>query len=509
MTTSGRVLETGEPLELDTVVSALERAFRVAVGPRTTVRRTRLDTFDRRLAAAGLVLEQRVTGADRRLVLTHADGGTVVAAQTTAVEWPALSDALDESPVRAAVAPVTDIRALMVQDEQQRRMRRLELRNDDDKLVVRVAVEIPVAGPPVAEPAPATTVTTVAVEALRGYAADGRRAGRLLASLGLREAGVPLVVEAPAPEPTVDRADRAAPAALLLVDELGDFLTAMQQNLPGLLDDVDTEFLHDFRVAVRRSRATLKLGRSVLPEAWRATWEPAFKWLGDLTTPVRDLDVYVLELPQLSGWLVGADAADLAPFVTHLRRRRAIARRTLVRGLRSARYRSLVASFEQVLAEVAAAPQPRRALTAGELADKQIRRTSNRVIELGRAITAASPAEDLHTLRKRAKELRYAIEVFEPVIDPADRKRAIADLKGLQDVLGRFQDSEVQRQSLRGFAQEMIASGSAADAVLAMGELVGHLDAEQDRARAEFEAAFARFVRPASLTRLRRLGGRT
>jgi len=41
-------------------------------------------------------------------------------------------------------------------------------------------------------------------------------------------------------------------------------------------------------------------------------------------------------------------------------------------------------------------------------------------------------------LRKRCKELRYALEVFAPVIDKDSRKTAIADLKDLQDVLGRF-----------------------------------------------------------------------
>ena len=52
----------------------------------------------------------------------------------------------------------------------------------------------------------------------------------------------------------------------------------------------------------------------------RSRWEPAFKWLGDLTTPVRDLDVYELDLPTMAGWLVAADADDLAPFAAHLRR---------------------------------------------------------------------------------------------------------------------------------------------------------------------------------------------
>jgi hypothetical protein len=41
-----------------------------------------------------------------------------------------------------------------------------------------------------------------------------------------------------------------------------------------------------------------------------------------------------------------------------------------------------------------------------------------------------------------------------------------------------------------------------------MGELVGHLDADQDRARQDFDGTFARFVRPASDRRLQQLGGR-
>ena len=99
------------------------------------------------------------------------------------------------------------------------------------------------------------------------------------------------------------------------------------------------------------------------------------------------------------------------------------------------------------------------------------------------------------------------MEVFAPVIDDAARKRAVSDLKGLQDVLGRFQDTEVERQALRGFAEEMMVDGTPAVAVLAMGELIGHLDVEQDRARREFDVAFARFVRPSSQRLMHKLGG--
>jgi hypothetical protein len=60
---------------------------------------------------------------------------------------------------------------------------------------------------------------------------------------------------------------------------------------------------------------------------------------------------------------------------------------------------------------------------------------------------------------------------------------------------------------LRGFAEEMMAEGTSVGAMLAMGELIGHLDTEQDRARREFDVVFARFTRPSSLQVMHRLGG--
>ena len=342
---------------------------------------------------------------------------------------------------------------------------------------------------------------------LRGYGDEARRAVRLLGAAGLRPVR-PARDDSTRGDTGVRQVpiDRSAPATALLVAEWSAYLAAMRANLPGVLDDVDTEFLHDFRVAVRRTRSTLKLGRPALPEDVTDRWEPALKWLGDLTTPVRDLDVYELDLPVMAGWLVAADPADLQPFAVQLRRRRSAARRSLVRGLRSARFRSILSGWEDVLADLSRSPRAQATrLTAGELADRSIGRAYRRVMRDGAAIKPGSPAEALHSLRKRCKELRYALELFAPVSDDAARKRAVADLKDLQDVLGRFQDADVQRQTLYGFAEEMRAAHAPTKALLAMGELVAHLDADQQRARDGFDRAFARFSRPAGRHRMRLL----
>ena len=67
-----------------------------------------------------------------------------------------------------------------------------------------------------------------------------------------------------------------------------------------------------------------------------------------------------------------------------------------------------------------------------------------------------SPSEQVHALRKSCKEMRYLMEVFKPLCDPKAYKNVLADFKELQDVLGEFQDGEVQAAALREFAQEMV-----------------------------------------------------
>jgi len=572
MTSSPRALQAADqgPLDLGSIVEALSSRYDVVTGARQVVRRIRLDTFDRRLRAAGLTLEHEIVSSAERLVLGRLDGQATVVVSVEDPRWPALADALPPGPARDAIAAVTGVRALTVVSDERRRIQRLALQDKEGKTVARVELDEPKSS--AARPAQVT------VRALRGYDDQARRADRLLVGLGLRAVGQQEDRES-GPAPGTPAADREAPARVLLAAALSGFLVTMRENVPGLLDDVDTEFLHDFRVSVRRTRATLKLGRPALPEVMRSRWEPAFKWLGDLTTPVRDLDVYELDLPVMSRWLVTADPADLAPLARHLRSRRMEELNALVRALRSARFRRLVSEWDEELARLGNLPASdlpdgdppdgdppdgdvpdgdvpdgdppdgdppdgdatdgdvpdgglpdgdlpdgdatddvhddvdREPLLAGELADRSISRAYRRVARGGALIGAGSPAGDLHELRKKCKELRYALEVFSPLVDQAARKRAVADLKDLQDVLGRFQDCEVQRRALRGFAEEMITAASTtadpatAGAMLAMGELIGHLDVEQDRARREFDVAFARFGRPSGLKLMHRLGG--
>jgi CHAD domain-containing protein len=295
------------------------------------------------------------------------------------------------------------------------------------------------------------------------------------------------------------------PAPVAVAKLLLRLLDTMELNVPGVLRDIDTEFLHDFRVAVRRTRSAIKLLGEVLPADLAGHYKTEFKWLGDVTTPVRDLDVHLLGFDAMAEQLVAASPADLEPLRAFLVQRRAREFRRLAAALRGPRFRAITQDWRKALLEIRDVDGPRRRRpSAVALALSTTGRSFRRIVAQGGAITTDSPPESLHDLRKRAKELRYLLEFFAPLHDPVAYRKVVGDLKQLQDCLGEFQDSEVQRHEIGDLADAMLVERAApAATLLAMGEISATLALSQAEARTEFTARFARFAGPAGQERVR------
>ncbi len=130
-----------------------------------------------------------------------------------------------------------------------------------------------------------------------------------------------------------------------------------------------------------------------------------------------------------------------------------------------------------------------------------------RLVRDGRRITSDSPPSSLHDLRKDAKKLRYALECFGSLFDADEIAMGVKELKGVQEVLGTFQDCEVQKASLAGLGADLIDERGASQAatLIAMGALVERLDEREAEARAAFADRFDRFDDAAVRARFRRL----
>jgi CHAD domain-containing protein len=503
--------------------SALSQAFTVTEEPdaagRGTRRQTWLDTFDWRLYKAGLTLQFEQARRGGRLLLSKADG--TPQAEQSVTRWPrrpGLAENLPDGPVRDRILVLTSPRALLPIVNAVSTVSVTRLLNPDGKTVARLVTErVTVTAPPgnVAADTTAELPPRLAVTEVRGYPGQARRAAALLAgvpgvshaSQGLFTTALTALGRHPADYSSgVDAEITAAmPAPVAVARLLLRLLDTMELNVPGVLGDIDTEFLHDLRVAVRRTRSAIKLLGQVLPADLAEHYKTEFKWLGDLTTPTRDLDVHLLGFDAMTEQLVAASPADLEPLRAFLARRRAREFRQLAAALRGPRFRAITQDWRKALLELRDVDGPRRRrLTAVELALSTTGRSFRRIAAQGGAITPASPPESLHDLRKRAKELRYLLEFFAPLHDPVAYRKVVSDLKQLQDCLGEFQDDEVQRHEISALADAMLAERAApAATLLAMGEIAANLAIGQAEARAEFAARFGRFAGPAGRERVR------
>jgi CHAD domain-containing protein len=287
--------------------------------------------------------------------------------------------------------------------------------------------------------------------------------------------------------------DQRADAAVVAV--LRRLLTVVLDNVEGSISGEDDEYLHQLRIAVRRSRTVQRQLAGVFPPSELPGFRSEFRWLQQATGPARDLDVYVHDLGSLRDMLPESIRDDLEPLRPVLVHSRLAARADMSRALTTVRAANLFEDWDRLLetlVELSVDDRPDACHPIGELAGKRIRKVYKRIMRMGRAIDASSPAQDYHELRKKGKELRYLLELFgirlfgEETVAPM-----IKSLKGFQDVLGRHQDREVQMAMLRSTADEVATLRGGAAACMAMGVLVERLQVDERAAREEFSERFA------------------
>jgi CHAD domain-containing protein len=492
------------PEGIDASTAADRLAGHVAVVTQRAHRtdRTFWDTFDGRLHAAGLALVD--TGS--RIALTDAATHEELAAadhvrslrRLAAVDLPA-------GELRERLAPIVEMRVLTPSVRVRSRRLPVNVLDDLGKIVVRLLAEEPtaVAGQDVK----IALRSRLNVVGVRGYDAEYERVLAVLAGeLDLQPVAQPVQDEAVAaiggvPGGTSSRLRVAlepdARADVAAVTVLRRLLEVIDVNLPGALADLDSEHLHDLRVAVRRSRALQRELRGVFPPEPLRVFRDGFRELQVLTGPTRDLDVQLLEFADLAATLPAQTAPDVAPLRELLELRLAAERARMERGLRSERTRALLENWRDFLDALVDLPQddrPDAARPVAEVAGERISAVYRRMVKMGRAIGPDAPHEALHDLRKKGKELRYLLEFFASLYPSEIVKPMVSTLKGLQDVLGRFQDREVQADALRSLGDEIAALDGGAAALMAMGVLVQRLADEQAQARDGFDERFARFA---------------
>lgn len=280
-------------------------------------------------------------------------------------------------------------------------------------------------------------------------------------------------------------------ARVITLALLGDALGAARR----LRDGGDEEALHDFRVALRRLRSTIRAFRPWLDRAVRPRQERRLKRIARSTNAARDAEVQLAWLRSKRGAL---DGERLRPGLDLLLAR-IEARRTDGEqpSAVASRFRRAADKLERRLRGsprgVVVSRGPRETL-AGALAEV-LRAHAEELRARLEAIRGARDRERIHTARIAGKRLRYLLE---PLREHrvADATGAIARLKRLQDVLGELNDAHLLAAELRDvFSECAAARGHELHAAIFGGDAAASPRERSTRAHRPGLVAVARLVR--------------
>ena len=221
------------------------------------------------------------------------------------------------------------------------------------------------------------------------------------------------------------------------------FLAAARRARQRLHVQGDGQALHDFRVALRRLRSTLRIYRPavdarMVPRKWRRR----LKRLARTTGAARDAEVGLAWLSRRRDHIAGEERAACDALINDWSARRDEAYAKLRRTL-DKEFTPLDAGLHQALAAPAGyVTAPMLAPTAGALMHDQI-------AELGATlhrIASAADTRTIHAARIEAKRLRYLLEPLANELTAG--KALLKSLKKFQEDFGELCDRQVLCEEL-------------------------------------------------------------
>jgi len=494
-----------EPMELSTLLAGLPGSYSVRTTGESVDAISYLDTFDWRLYDKKIICQRY---GKNIYVLTDFAGEYRIQAEGPAqkkvfpMDFP--GDQLGEKLVATA-----GIRALLPLAEITRHSQFFEIMNRDQKKILSGSLETnQLLQSGEIEPKPINLEGVLRLHGVRGYDKILSVMSDLLQRQGMQpgcpeERGLHLALLAQGKRPQdyssqfsiiLDPAESIVNAAQKIFLHL---FNEMERNVAGVIEDIDTEFLHDFRVALRRTRSLLgsmkKIGR---PEDI-ASFQQGLRKIGMITGPVRDLDVYLLEKNAYHSMLPEGLQEGLAIFFQGLTRQRAKELQRLKKAMQSRQFQDFMRQWQEYIEHSFLSS----ALDAGQepcrkVAIKAIRKRLQSILKNGALIGPLSPDTELHCLRIEAKKLRYLLEFYRSLFAQAEMEILVKSLKKLQDNLGNFNDLSVQQKMLGQYQSELTIKDqkNAIKVAAALGGLITHLHEEQRAVRSNFEQTFEQFT---------------
>lgn len=357
--------------------------------------------------------------------------------------------------------PILKLRSLSAIFKGILKVEHINLQNDDGKILVFCQL-ISIFKP--AQPR-TPVMRQMKITPVTGYSDENQQVIELLKDLGGFESSLPpldslLGAIGVAPQPFTVKPQLVIPATTPARSAISSIIATMieKQRLtePGIIKDIDTEFLHHYRVAIRMVRAAIAQLKDVFPPQDVSILKKRFGDLARETNYLRDLDVFILDRERYMTLLPESMRNDLAPMFDDFQKSRLTEAKRISRWIASKAYRKEIDELQALFENGYSAMETQWSEKPSiELAINKIQKTYKRIYKAASKISQDTPDENIHEIRIDCKKLRYLLYFFSGQFKKKKINTVGNHLKSLQDTLGIFNDLTVQGEFLKSYLDKL------------------------------------------------------
>jgi len=231
-------------------------------------------------------------------------------------------------------------------------------------------------------------------------------------------------------------------------------LEQAQLNVEGTVADIDTEFLHQYRVNLRKVRSLLGLLKKVIPLVMLEEVKPKLSFIAGKTNKLRDLDVFLLDHDHYRAMLPLEFSSGLNELYAVIEKQRKREKHSVAKYLLSEDYTANMAYCLSELAKDSTFEHPISRKPVLAVVNKLLLKRYQKMNLIVAAFHIETPDEDIHDLRIEFKKLRYLIEFFIDVLPKKRTHQLLSHIKKTQTVLGDFNDLCVQIEFLTAYRDD-------------------------------------------------------
>lgn len=219
-----------------------------------------------------------------------------------------------------------------------------------------------------------------------------------------------------------------------------DYARSLEQ---GIVQDLDPEYTHQYRVTLRRIRSLCLLLRELIPPFEQRILKPHLKIMMKKTNKLRDLDVFILDKSQYIEMLPN-HKPSLEPLFGFIESERAYEQAKVARWLATKEYTMHCTLVRNSLLLSTQHERVDNNVPALLFASQKVSEQFKKVDKARRKISDKSRDSVIHSMRIKCKALRYLLEGFSALYPSPQHKNNVKQLKLLQDKLGDFNDTSSQ-----------------------------------------------------------------